>query len=326
MPVPDSRVPTSTRPRSRRGVITLQLIFWLPILVIFLMAIVEFALMMQLNKQVAYASRFGAKLAAEITRDPAAATHLANFNQGTTPNNLKDQIDTYLANHGLSAACEIQLQHNACLGSQSQTDNDQPCNCGASSPSLPAGEPANPDEAYVKVTVCEALPGNVPNLLATFGFDLNGPNGTPGDSDDLTIEHSTTFRIETNNALPAAVIQVPVQALPGSLTASPDFTATAVTCPPTPVITITADAADALTSVPLTFNANSSTDLEDAFGSLSFAWTATGNAGGAAAAYNANFTMPAAGTSSSVTVNLTVTDTCAGSAGHVLQLELVTNP
>ncbi|MFP6762658.1 MAG: hypothetical protein VB858_03540, partial [Planctomycetaceae bacterium] len=201
-----------------------------------------------------------------------------------------------------------------------------PCNCGASTPSLPAGEPATPGECYVKVTVCETLSGNVPNLLATFGFDLNGANGTPGDADDLTIEHSTTFRIETNNAVPAAVIQVPVQSLPGSLATSPDFTAAEVTCPPTAVITITADAADASTSVPLMFTANLSSDLEDAFGSLSFAWTATGNAGGAAAAYNATFTMPAAGTSTSVTVNLTVTDTCTGSAGHVLQIELVTNP
>ena len=44
-----------------------------------------------------------------------------------------------------------------------------------------------------------------------FGFDLNGPNGTAGDADDCTIEHSTVFRIETNNA-----------------TAQPDITANSV--------------------------------------------------------------------------------------------------
>ena len=310
----------------RRGVITLELILWLPIMGIFVLAIVEFALIMQFNKQVAYASRFGAKLASEITRDPAAAQNLANFNTSTTANNLKDRIDTYLANHGITASCEVQLIHNACVGGQSQTDTDQACNCGASGSGLPAGEPANPDEAYVKVTVCVPLPGNVPNCLATFGFDINGPNGTAGDADDCTIEHSTTFRVETNNADPSAVLTVPMQGLPGTLTAVPDFTAADVSCPPTTVITITADAADAGTAVPLSFNANSSTDLEDPFGSLTFAWTATGNPAGAAATYNATFTMPAAGATTSVFVNLTVTDTCAGTAGHGLRLDLVTNP
>lgn len=312
----------------RRGVITLELILWLPILVIFVMAIVEFALIMQFNKQVAYASRFGAKLASEITRDPAAAQNLANFNTSTTANNLKDRIDTYLANHGITASCEVQMIHNACVGGQSQTDNDQACNCGAAGSALVAGEPANPGEAYVKVTVCVPLPGNVPNCLSTFGFDVNGPDGTAGTADDCTIEHSTTFRVETNNAPPDAVLTVPVQSLPPatSLTAFPDFTTSIVNGPPTTVITITADAADAGTAVPLTFNANSSTDLEDAFGSLTFAWTATGNPNGAAATYNATFTMPAAGVTDSVFVTLTVTDTCAGADSHSIRFDLTTNP
>ena len=69
--------PFNRRPSGRRGVVTLELILWLPIMIIFLLAIVEFALIMQFNQQVSYAARFGAKLASEITRNQLTNPNLA---------------------------------------------------------------------------------------------------------------------------------------------------------------------------------------------------------------------------------------------------------
>jgi len=165
----------------RSGVITLEVIIWLPVVLIFLAAIIEFSILYQVNHQVEYASRFGAKRASEIPR-----TTLDTYAAA-----LKADIDTYLANHGLAASCQVILEHNACVPNPLQIAGG-PCNCGPSG-GLPAGEPPA-GEAYVRVTVCTEVANDVPDLLNSFGFPL----GT------RTFEHSTTFRIETNNttALP----------------------------------------------------------------------------------------------------------------------------
>lgn len=306
----------------RRGVVTLELLLWLPILVIFVLAIVEFALIMQFNKQIAYASRFGAKLASEITRDQTAATNLSNFNQSGTPNNLKDQIDAYLANHGITASCEVQLQHNACVGGTSQTDTDDPCNCGPSPTALPGGEPPA-GEAHVKVTVCVKLTGNVPNCLSTFGFDLNGPDGSAGTADDCTVEHSTVFRIETNNAPPDAVITttastggVPTPALPADT-------------PPNPVIQLNFANADPTTSVNVVFTALNSSDDATAAASLTFNWATTGTAVGPTnlVGFTSQFNVPGTpGVSAGAvdeTVTLSVSDTCAQAGVQAVTIRLV---
>lgn len=184
--------------KQRRGLITLELILWMPIMIIVVMAIIEFAIILQVNQQVTAASRFGARIASEITRDQAAATNLSNFNQTATANNLKSRIDTYLGNAGLTASCQVLLEHSACVPNPSQADPaGTPCPCGASPTVLPAFETAptfENNEAYVKVTVCVPLLNNVPNVLSTFGFDIT----------TQTIEHSTVFRVETNNTDPNA--------------------------------------------------------------------------------------------------------------------------
>lgn len=312
----------------RRGVITLELILWLPIMVIFVLAIVEFALIMQFNKQVAYASRFGAKLASEIARTQAASPNLSNFNLSATANNLKDQVDAYLANHGISSSCEVRLTHNACVGGTSQVDTDAACNCGDSAPTLPGGEPPA-GEAYVKVTVCVKLTGNVPNCLSTFGFDLNGPNGTAGDADDCTIEHSTVFRVETNNA-----------------TAQPDITANSVAgldgddVENTPVtngnVTITINGGNPNPGDTLTIDlTGAATDPEDGVltgGSL--VWTVVSVPAAPAAALDdgigvaetLDVIVPATGGGSQVhTLTLTSTDSCNATAARTITITVTNN-
>ncbi|RLT07031.1 MAG: pilus assembly protein [Planctomycetota bacterium] len=175
--------------RGRRGVVIVELLIWLPVLMTALMAVVEFAIMQQVNQQVALASRYGAKIAAEVTRDTLVATNLTNINQNATSNNLKSRIDTFLANAGLTGSCEVRLEHNASVGGKTQVDTATVCPCSATGPgTLPAGE-SPPGEAYVRVTVCVSLTGNVPNLLSTLGYDITG----------LIARHSTTYRVETNS-------------------------------------------------------------------------------------------------------------------------------
>ena len=292
-----SRIARRPFNRRRRGVVTLELILWFPILVIFVLAIIEFALIMQLNNQVNFASRFGAKLASEVTRNLSVTPNLSNFNQSATPNNLQTQIDTYLTNHGLSGSCEVQLLHNACVQNPSQTDTAMACNCGASSPALAGGEPPA-GAAYVKVTVCVPLLGNVPNCLATFGFDIT----------DCTIEHSTVFRIESTNTPATAIITTnstasgtPVPALPADT-------------PPNLIITVDHTDVDPTTTVDVAFDALNSSDIDSPFSTLSFVWTTTGTASGSSTSstFTSRFSIPAAPAGGSVdhTVTLTVTDSC----------------
>ncbi len=52
--------------RSRRGIVVVELLLWLPVLLTGLLAVIEFAIMQQVNQQVTLASRYGAKIASEI--------------------------------------------------------------------------------------------------------------------------------------------------------------------------------------------------------------------------------------------------------------------
>ncbi len=316
---------TATRsPERRKGIVALELIFWLPIQVICIMALIEFAIIMQVNRQVAFASHFGAKLSSEITRSTAAATNLSNFNLNGTPNNLKSQIDTYLANHGLTASCEVRLEHNACVANQLQVHTTAfPCPCGPSGPAvLPAGEPPS-GEAYVRVTVAVQLLNNVPNVLSTFGFDVT----------NYTIEHSTTFRIESNNTAPSSVITAPTQAITPGLTASPDVTGAPVVSPPAPMLTITApNTTPTGTTVTLNFNSSASSDNETAFSGLSFNWASSGFVLSPINATNftVQFTVPGINggptQTTNHTVDLTVTDSCGSATTQTLNLVLTRDP
>ncbi len=74
------------------------------------------------------------------------------------------------------------LEHTVNGSPETQIDDDpeSPCDCRPPSRSLP------PSGAAVRVTVCMPLAGNVPDLLASFGFPLAGRH----------ISQSTTWRYE----------------------------------------------------------------------------------------------------------------------------------
>lgn len=169
--------------RRRAGVVILELIVWFPILIIVLLAVTEIGLILAADKHVEFASRLGAKLAAE-----SPPMQLGMLNDGGP---LKSQIDEYLNSAGYSNSCTVILEHNVMAASNPLQLNPSPagCNCGPVG-SLPALVPAPPDPNIpvqsVRVTVCLPMDGNIPNCLSTFGFDLA----------DCTIQQSVVWRYE----------------------------------------------------------------------------------------------------------------------------------
>lgn len=306
--------PVAPKRSIRRGVVVVELIIWLPVLLTALMAIVQFALMQQVNQQVALASQYGAKIASEITRSFAVSPNLSDINQTATVNNLQSRIDTFLANAGLTASCEVRLEHNACVNNTLQVDNAVPCTCNATGPVvLPAGEPPQ-GEAYVRVTVCVPLIGNVPNLLNTLGFNITG----------RIMRHSTTYRVETNNAAPVPVIRL--QTLPAGVTLGVGGPVP-VTNLPTTLIRLDVDRAIAPDPISLTFDGNLTTDVETPLAGLTLTWTKTGvPASGptVGTSFNASFDVPdnifPIDPDTVHFVQLTASDPCTGSASRTLSI------
>lgn len=317
---------------ARKGVITLELIVALPLLVILIMAVVEFAVIYQVNQQVAGAARFGAKLASEITRAHAVTPNLSNYD---TPgvNHLKERIDQYLANHGLTPSCEVILQHTACVpGKYQQNPNPIPASCpctivGGTTPpfSLPAVEPPQ-GEAYVRVTVVTRLAGNVPDLLATFGLPLN----------DLTLQESCVFRIETNNTPPSVVVT-------GTATFPSGYSQTgSFGCGNTVTFSNPLGTTVAAGDVTISLNAGGTTDLEQPAGTLSYSWSTVGvgfnpsvsNPSGSGTTYTTTLQRPpdpnTDGTTTeddltnTYTTTLTVTDSCGAVSTCVITTVLIT--
>lgn len=165
----------------RTGVITLELIISIPVLVIILLAVYQISLIMAASRHVEFASRLGAKVAAEIPRS-GGPPDLGNL---TT---LKGIVDEYLTTAGYSESCTVLLEHNAVgVPNSLQTFSDgMDCPCGPTGPSPLPDTPSGVES--VRVTVCLPMAGNIPNCLSSFGFDLA----------ECSIQHSTVWRIETN--------------------------------------------------------------------------------------------------------------------------------
>lgn len=292
-----TRKPLAPPARAPQGVVTLELLLVLPVVILFLLAVIQFALIYEVDKRVGYASRFGAKVASETTRDQAAAVNLGNL---ATIGELRRQVDVFLATAGLGGACGVILEHNACLPGTVQTDIDAGCVCPAPADPLPGGEPNGP--AYVRVTVCLPLDDNLCDLLPSFGgFSLA----------DKTLRHSTTFRIERDNQPPDAVLTMPLPALAGGVAVPP----LPISSPPTGAVSITFPGPPPAL-LGLSFNALASTDPEQPFSALTFNWAADtdGNGGfdtlSSGTTFAADFVTPAPGAASVHAVRLTVTDGC----------------
>ena len=169
MPLPIVRLPQlptislPTLPSGRRGLGALELLVGLPILLILLLAIVEFALIMDKLQQVALASRTGAGMAAQQLS--------SLFNVAA----IKTEVDRQLLTAGISSgSCEVLLQHN--VGTSTPVvipSGSGTCTCmSPTTPALPASSVV-PD-GCVRVTVCVRLSALAPDLLSSFGLSIQG--------------------------------------------------------------------------------------------------------------------------------------------------------
>ncbi len=162
--------PTQTRNRRRRrsGGTLLEFIIVLPILLIMLAAVVEFGLWLSNTQYLEMASREGASVASRFPTLP-------QNNGDTFPAAIRDAVDAELAKRGLPQAREIRLENNS--GGTVVVTRDKLNGADPDCPE-PTDEPASPTmtagSSYVRVTVCLDTTSLTPNLLKTFGFDLDG--------------------------------------------------------------------------------------------------------------------------------------------------------
>jgi Flp pilus assembly protein TadG len=161
-----SRTHRGTR---RGGAVIVELILAMPILFISLLVVAEFGMVMANLKQVALASREGAKIAAETAG-------LSTTTTGATAAVIRKAVDDRLesAEFGSTATEGVRLDHTV-SGGGSAADGTCPSPAG---PTLPSGA--------VRVTVCVKLTKLTPNLLSVFGFDIS----------TRTVEHTTTLDYE----------------------------------------------------------------------------------------------------------------------------------
>jgi hypothetical protein len=156
---------------TRSGAVALELLIAVPVAVVMILAVIEFSLVFAAAKQVALASRLGAKAAAE-TGD------VSNFVMG---GGLRAAVDRHLLAAGSPGACRVIAEFGS--GNTYTTVSDDgaiPCNCA------PPGVDGPNTATFVRVTVCARLTDFTPDLLGLYGFSIA----------DRALTHSTTFRRE----------------------------------------------------------------------------------------------------------------------------------
>ena len=139
----------------RCGVIALEAIIGLPILVIALLAIVEFGLLSSNQALVHAASRAGADAAASLGCDLPES--------GGVPTEIVDAVQCVLAARGATASC-IRVEHTNGPASPHVLQS-------GSGGVAPAG--VVPSDQYVCVSVCVDNTELAPNLLEVFCIDLD---------------------------------------------------------------------------------------------------------------------------------------------------------
>lgn len=155
----------------RRGAVALELLIAVPVAVIMILAVIEFSLIFVAAKQVALASRLGAKAAAET----------ADVTTFVTNGSLRSAVDRHLLAAGSPGACRVIAEFGSGNAFTTVTnDGAIPCNCA--SPNIPGPNTAT----FVRVTVCARLTDFTPDLLGLYGFSVA----------NRALSHSTTFRRE----------------------------------------------------------------------------------------------------------------------------------
>ena len=152
-------LPRMGRGGKRSAATAMELLLVTPVLLIFLLAIIQFGIILANLKYLPLASRAGAKVLAEITPS-------TNLTSAATLTSVKDAVKAVLATGNMSS-CRVILEQNVVPGPV-PPDPDTPCPCDAPlTPTLPVDA--------VRVTVCvpwSELAHNV-NFLSFLCFSLS---------------------------------------------------------------------------------------------------------------------------------------------------------
>lgn len=162
------------RPHERDGSVTLEFLLVLPVLLIVLLAAVEFGMFFANMQQVALACRVGAEAASQTGGLPSS---------GHVPTNITDAISHQLESSGITYGAVI-LEHNVNGATETLTTPD-PLTSPCDPPAAPL-PPAPYGRLSVRITICVPMTELAPNCLALCGFDLTG----------RCAKCSTTFRYE----------------------------------------------------------------------------------------------------------------------------------
>ena len=174
-------IPLRHSPDTRRtslqrcGVIIVELILTFPVLMVLLLAVIEFSLIIINIQQVSQAARMGAKIAAET---PGLGGFTDPPLTNTTATAIRTEVNRQLftAGYGQTVSRGVTLRHTVPTSpGYAATDGV------AADPQLPL----MPDNA-VRVTVSVNLSELTPDLLGTFGYSTA----------DQTIEVTTTYPYE----------------------------------------------------------------------------------------------------------------------------------
>lgn len=163
----------SGRTALRRGVSVLELVLITPVLLILLLAVIEFGQILANLKQVSLASRVGAKVASELAVLPPTGS--------VFPADVAAAVQNQLLSNGLTYS-RIVLQHDAGGSPNCLSTDGGPCPGTAPVTAFPGTAYGT----YVRVTVYVQMTQLSPNLLSTLGLTTVGK----------VIENTTTYIYE----------------------------------------------------------------------------------------------------------------------------------
>ena len=166
--------------RRHGGAVILEVILTLPLLMITLLAIVEFGVMLVNLQYLEFASRTGAQVASQLDQSDFYSPVLPN--PPIFPAEIAVAVNTQLNQATPNAmtplaSTSILLEHSVPLSGPGMTGAAVEVSDGVAVTSADVVEPpvpAPPAYRYVRVTVFVDAVDLTPNVLAAFGFDLSG--------------------------------------------------------------------------------------------------------------------------------------------------------
>ena len=159
--------------RQRRAGVVLELLLSLPVLLIALLAAIQFGILFGGLHQLSLASRIGARAAAESAGLPT--------NNGPVPADIVQAVGRQMSQLGINSF-GVLVEHNVA--------NPQPMNPILLSSGSPVPTPPSTSlpgsGQYVRVSVAVDLTEVMPDLLGFFGFNILGE----------TVQKTTVYRYE----------------------------------------------------------------------------------------------------------------------------------